>query len=390
MCLVAGYAVYNRLHSGTPEAGFDPMAMGPGQVTVAAVLSREAQEFRDYSGRLRGVEIAEVKPRIEGIIDKVHFEEGAFVKKGDLLFTIDPRPFEAEVKRAEAALRSAKAQAEYSKADFERAVPLMKDEFVTKRDYDTRRNSSHVATAGLAGAEASLRKAQLDLEYTEIRAPIDGRVGRAEITAGNLVQNMPNTPLLTTVVTYTPIYADFNMDEQTYLIYVQAGQTGNDKAKNIPVMVALAGEGAVQYKGFVKIFDNQLDPASGTVRVRAQLDNLDAALIPGMFARIRIGIPSTGPSILIVDRAIKTDQDKKVVLVVDDKNLIEQREVKLGGMVDGMRIITSGLKPGEKIVVNGLHRAMPGMPVAPAVIDMDKATQEVEAAPPQAPAAKQE
>lgn len=381
-----GYVIVTRVFmSGTP-AGAGMMGMGPMPVTTAAVLKREIQEFREYSGRLRAVEMAEIRPRVDGTIEAVHFTEGAMVKKGDPLFTIDPRPYEASLSQAEAALKSAQTQASYAKTDFQRMIPLLKDSYVAKRDYDTRRNASSVAESALASAEAAVRTAKLNLEFTHIAAPIDGRVSRAEITVGNLVQSVPNAPLLTTVVTYTPVYADFDMDEQTYLGYVQAGLTTNDKAAQIPVEIGLTGQTGALRKGFVKTFDNQMNANSGTVRVRAQLDNVDGAMVPGMFAKIRVAVPHGGASILVADRAIGTDQDRKIVMTVVKDNIVVPRVVTLGGVVDGMRIITSGLNEGEVIVVNGLQRAIPGMPVVPTSIGMDQAKLDVAVASPPAAA----
>jgi multidrug efflux system membrane fusion protein len=381
-----GYMIYTRVFMGGMPPGAGMMGMGPMPVTTAAALKREVQEFREFSGRLRAVDVAEIKPRVEGTIEAVHFTEGAMVKKGDPLFTIDPRPYEAALSQADAALKSAQTQAAFAKTDFQRMIPLLKDSYVAKRDYDTRRNAASVAESALASAEAAVRTAKLNLEFTHIVAPISGRVSRAEITAGNLVQMFPNAPLLTTVVTYTPVYADFDMDEQTYLGYVQAGLTANDKAAQIPVEIGLTGQTGALHKGFVKTFDNQMNATSGTVRVRAQLDNPDGAMIPGMFAKIRVAVPHGGASVLVADRAVGTDQDRKIVMTVGKDNVVMPRVVTLGGVVDGMRIITSGLNEGEVIIVNGLQRAIPGMPVVPTAIDMDAAKLDVAAAPPPAAA----
>ena len=383
---VVGYVVAHRIFFGGPGAGAGMMGgMGPMPVTTAAAVAREVQEFREFSGRLRAVDSAEIRPRVEGAIEAVHFTEGAFVKKGDPLFTIDPRQYEAALSRAEAALQSAQAQAGYAKTDFERMIPLLKDSYVAKRDYDARGNAARVAAAELQSAEAAVRTAKLNLEFTHIVAPIDGRVSRAEITVGNFLQMFPNAPLLTTVVAYTPIYVDFDMDEQTYLGYVQAGMTANDKAAQIAVEIMLTGDSGTFHKGFVRTFDNQMNANSGTVRVRAQLDNPDGAMIPGMFAKIRVAVPHFGPSLLVADRAIGTDQDRKIVMFVGPDNIVMPREVALGGVVEGMRIILSGLKPGDKIIVNGLQRAMPGAPVIPTEISMDQARLGESAAPPPQP-----
>ncbi len=369
--LVLGALTWRVFFVAPPAAPPAMAAMGPMPVSVAAVLSREVTEYREYSGRLQAVEQAEIHPRVDGTIDGVHFAEGAMVQKGDLLFTLDPRPFEAALKRAQADLASAKAQANYTQKDYERVEALLKDEFVAKRDYDTRRNAAHVAVAELAAAEAAVSTAKLNLDYTQIRAPISGRVSRAEITVGNVVQTMPSVPLLTTIVSDKPIYVDFAMDEPTYLNYVRAGQTAPDQAQNIPVQVSLAGESNATQLGKVKTFDNQLNTNSGTIRVRALLDNAEGKLVPGMYALVRIAVPHEGASLLVTDRAINTDQNRKFVYVVGADNIAAYRPVELGGVVDGLRIIKAGLQAGEKIVVNGLQRAQPGAPVLPADVPMD-------------------
>ena len=362
---------WRLLPTGSAEPPQAFAGMGPATVSVAPVLSRQVTEQRDYSGRLQAVEQAEIKPRVEGTIDTVHFTEGALVQKGDLLFTLDPRPFEAAVKRAEAMLASAQAQAGFTQKDFQRVAALGRDDVVTRRDIDARRNAANVAQADVAAAEAALRTAKLDLDYTQIKAPISGRASRAEMTAGNLVQTMTGAPLLTTIVSVDPIYVDFSMDEPTYLEYVRAGMTAPDKAQTIAVDVTLAGDGKTVYHGKVKLFDNQIKVDSGTIRVRAVLGNPEGKLVPGMYALARIAVPSQGETLLVTDRAISTDQDKKYVLVVGPDNVANYRPVQLGGTADGLRIVKDGLKAGEKIVVNGVQMAIPGMPVTPLEVAMD-------------------
>ncbi len=384
--VAVGAVAWRLLLVGAPEPPPAFAGMGPANVSVAPVLSRQVTEQRDYSGRLQAVEQAEIKPRVEGTIEQVHFTEGAMVQKGDLLFTLDPRPFEAAVKRAEAMLASAQAQAGFTQKDFQRVAALGKDDVVTRRDIDARRNAANVAQADVAAAEAALRTARLDLDYTQIKAPISGRASRAEMTAGNLVQTMTGAPLLTTIVSVDPIYVDFAMDEPTYLGYVRAGMTAPDKAQTIAVDVTLAGDDKTIYHGKVKLFDNQIKADSGTIRVRAVLDNADGKLVPGMYALARIAVPSQGETLLVTDRAISTDQDKKYVLVVGADNVANYRPVQLGGTAGGLRIVKDGLKAGEKIIVNGVQMAMPGMPVAPQEVAMDApppAAQQQQAAAPE-------
>lgn len=384
LALVAA-VVWRGFFAAGPAAPPNMMAMGPMPVSVAAVLSRDVTEYREYSGRLQAVEQADIHARVDGTIDAVHFTDGAMVQKGDLLFTLDQRPFLAALKKAEAELASAKAQAEFAKKDYQRVAALMKDDFVTRRDFDARRNSVSTAEAALSAAEAAVRTAKLNFDYTEIRAPISGRISRAEVTVGNVVQTMPAVVLLTTIVSSNPIYVDFAMDEPTYLAYVRAGQTTPEKAQEIPVQISLAGETGATHAGKVKSFDNQINMASGTIRVRALLDNPDGKLVPGMYALVKIAVPREGQALLIADRAVNTDQDRKFVYVVGADNMATYRPVQLGGIVDGLRIIKSGLQAGEKIIVNGLQRAHPGAPVVPAEVPMDAPPEPPQAQAPPAP-----
>jgi membrane fusion protein, multidrug efflux system len=373
LALVLGGVIVWRVFFAVGAAAPPNMAaMGPMPVSVAAVVSRDVTEFREFSGRLHAVEQAVISPRVDGSIQAIHFTEGSAVKQGDLLFTIDPRPFEAALSRAEAALASAKAQVEFSKRDYQRIEALKRDDVVARRDVDTRRNADQVAAADYSAAEAALRTARLNLDYTQIRAPISGRVSRAEVTVGNVVQTAPSTTVLTSIVSADPIYADFDMDEPTYLTYVRSGLTQSDKAQTIAIEVTLSGDKNTIFKGQVKSFDNQLNAASGTIRVRGVLQNSDGLLIPGMYALVKIKVPSQGPATLIAERAINTDQNKKFVYVVDAENKASYRPIELGGEIaGGLRIVRSGLAAGEKIVVNGLQRAQPGAIVQPVDVAMD-------------------
>jgi multidrug efflux system membrane fusion protein len=359
LCLVAAYFFYTRMM--TPPSGMTGMPGGEMQappVAAAEVIVRKVQLWQEFSGRLMAMESAEIRPRVSGTIEKVHFEEGQIVEKGDPLFTIDPRTYQA-------ALQSAQAQATLAEAEFERAKSLVADKALPQREYDSRKNAVEMA-------RAELTRAKLDMEYTSVKAPISGRVSRAEITVGNLVDAGGMAPVLTRIVSDRPIYADFDIDEQTFLRYLQSVASDQEKLKNIPVMLGLSGSDTMPYQGHVQSFDNQLDVMSGTIRVRAVFANEDGDLIPGLFARVRMGSPAETEVILITDRAVGTDQNKKFVLVIGEGGATERREIKLGGMSDGFRIIESGLKPGEKIIVSGLQRVMmPGQPVAPEIVPMD-------------------
>ncbi len=370
-----GYA-YTRLtpHKG-PGGPPDMAAMGgmPGggpPVSVAEVMEREVQIWDEFSGRLVAVDQAEIRPRVSGTIESTHFQDGTVVNKGNLLFTIDQRPFQAELDRAQAALASAQAQAALARSDFDRAERLFKEKAIAQRDYDQRRNDRNVAEANLKSAQAAVVTAQLNLDYTLIRAPIAGRVSRPEITVGNLVEAGPNAPVLTRVISSAPIYADFEIAEDKYIRYAQAG-VGNSTKAEIPVTLGLATETNTPHTGRIQSFDNQLNIASGTIRARAIFDNADGVLVPGLFARIRLGGTAAQKAVLITDRAVGTDQDKRFVYVIDEKGAAQYREVSLGVLADGLRIVTSGLKPGEKIIVNGLQRVQPGAPVTPEMVPMD-------------------
>jgi len=355
-----GGLLYMRFLMAPPNMGPPAGAMPVG---VAEVVVRKVQMWHEFSGRLVAVESAEIRPRVSGTIDKVHFEEGQIVKKGDPLFTIDPRPYQA-------ALQSAEARATLADAQLERAKSLLADKAFSQREYDERKNAAEVA-------KADLTRARLDMDYSVINAPISGRVGRAEITVGNLVDAGGMAPVLTRIVTDRPIYADFDIDETTFLAYMQSAGGDAEKLKNIPVLVGLSGEEGAPHKGIVQSFDNQLDTRSGTLRVRAVFANEDGTLIPGLFARIRLGSVAERESVLVSDRAIGTDQNQKFVFVVGAQNKPEKRIIKLDGMADdGLRIVSDGLKPGDKIIITDMQKLllMPGMPVDPQDAPMEQGT----------------
>lgn len=358
LVVVIGYFIYMRTMgggAGGQMAGMPhDMAM---PVSVAEVTEREIQEWSEFSGRLVAVDQVEIRPRVSGTIDSIHFADGDYVKKGAVLFTIDPRPYEA-------AYQAASARAILTETELRRAERLLADKAVPQRDFDQRKNDARIA-------RADLTRAKLDLGYTKILAPIEGRVSRAEITVGNLVDAGGNAPILTTVVSNRPIYADFEIDEKTYLRYTRGANGESQAVSQIPVTMNLATEIGAPHIGRIESFDNQLNPASGTIRVRAIFENTDGALVPGLFARIKLGSPTQTRALLITDRAVGTDQSKKFVLVVGNDNKVEYREVKLGAMADGLRVVQSGLKAGEKIVVNGLQRARPGSAVMPEMVPMD-------------------
>ncbi|MEA3112371.1 MAG: rane fusion protein multidrug efflux system [Caballeronia sp.] len=359
--VVAGIGTFTAMHGfgrgdlpvNGAEAAVKPSAPAM-EVDVAMVVSKTITDYQNYSGRLEAVDKVEIRPLVPGTIVAVHFADGALVKKGDALFTIDPRPYVAAVDQAAAQLAAAQARNGYTSTDAARAERLLADNAIAKRDYDEKQNASHEAAANLKAAQAALETAKINLTYTQITAPVSGRVSRAEMTVGNIVSTGSSAPLLTTLVSVSPIYASFDVDEQTYLRYLS-----RDSRASVPVSLGLANEEGFSREGKVASVDNQLNTGSGTIRVRARFDNADASLVPGLYARIKVGGGTPHPAVLIDDAAIGTDQDKKFVMVVDADNRVQYREVTPGTLSEGMRVIVKGLQPGERIVVNGLQRVRP-------------------------------
>jgi multidrug efflux system membrane fusion protein len=335
------------------------------EVDVATVITKSITDYQDYSGRLEAVDKVDVRPLVPGTIVAVHFKDGALVKKGDPLFTIDPRPYIAEVDRTTAQVAAAQARTGYTSTDAARAERLLADNAIAKRDYDEKQNAAREAAANLKAAQAAVEAAKINLSYTSIVAPVSGRVSRAEMTIGNIVSTGASAPLLTTLVSVSPIYASFDVDEQTYLRYLS-----HDSGAHVPVFLGLANEAGFSRSGGVASVDNRLDTNSGTIRVRARFDNADGSLLPGLYARIKVGGGSPHPAVLIDDAAIGTDQDKKFVMVVDKDNRAQYREVTLGTQTEGLRVIVKGLAPNERIVVNGLQRVRPNDAVKPNTVAM--------------------
>jgi multidrug efflux system membrane fusion protein len=316
------------------------------------------------------VERVEIRSRVAGAVKSVHFREGSLVKQGDLLITIDPDPYAAEVARVEAQAGAAQARLSLTKNDYERGRQLWDSRTVSERDLDQRLNGQREAEANLRAAQAALDVARLNLSYTEVRAPVSGRVGKLEITAGNLVAAGPGAPVLTTLVSVDPIYASFNADEEVVTRALKSLGSDGDIGR-IPVEMSTATTNGTPLRGRLQLIDNQVDARSGTVRVRAVFNNPDGSLIPGQFARVRMGQAASTPALLVNERAIGTDQNKKFVMLVGEGNKAVYREVKLGTAVDELRIVTTGLNQGDQIVVNGLQRVRPGVLLAPERVGMD-------------------
>ncbi|MET0381790.1 MAG: efflux RND transporter periplasmic adaptor subunit [Burkholderiaceae bacterium] len=361
-----------------PAAATAPAAAAPQAtpVSVATVVQSNVATWDEFSGRLEAVERVDIRPRVAGTVERVHFREGALVKAGDLLITIDPAPYQADVDRAQAQVVAAQAHLNFARSEFERSKRLLDEHAIAQREFDERSNAQNEADANLRAAQAQLQTARLSLGYTQVKAPVSGRVGKLEITTGNLVAAGPGAPVLTTLVSVSPIYAGFDADEQIVtraLRELPGGAGARGLVEKIPVEMGTSRDADTPIKGHLQLVDNQVDAKSGTVRVRAVFDNADGALIPGQFARLRMGQAKSDPALLINERAVGTDQNKKFVMVVGGDDKVAYREVTLGANVDGLRIVTSGLKANERVVVNGLQRVRPGALVAPQAVPMNVA-----------------
>jgi len=370
--IVAALASVVMLESGPAKATPSP-AVQAMPVSVAKVEQSDVATWNEFSGRLEAVERVDIRSRVAGTVQAVHFREGALVKAGDLLLTIDPAPYQADVDRAEAQVLAAQARLTNAKANYTRSKQLLEDHAISQREYDDALNAQSEADANLRAAQAQAQSAKLSLGYTQVRAPVSGRVGKLEITTGNLVAAGPGAPVLTTLVSVSPIYASFDADEQVVaraLRELPPGASARAQIDKIPVQMGTVADAATPIAGHLQLVDNQVDARSGTVRVRAVFDNADGSLMPGQFAHLRMGQVKADPALLINERAVGTDQSKKFVMVVGADDKAQYREVTLGANVDGLRIVTSGLKPGERIVVNGLQRVRPGALVAPQLVAM--------------------
>jgi membrane fusion protein, multidrug efflux system len=372
--LAAATAVFFGLHTepaGAAAPAAAPVAM---PVSVATVAASEVAAWDEFSGRLEAVDRVELRSRAAGIVQAVHFREGAMVQKGDLLFSIDPAPYAAEVERAEAQVVAARSRVLHASTEHQRAQRLWDERAIAQREFDERSNALREAQANERAALAARQSAQLNLDYTQVRAPISGRIGRIEITAGNLVAAGPGAPVLTTLVSVSPIYASFDADEQVMVRALKSlpgGSSARAQLERIPVQMGTAASTDLPFNGKLQLVDNQVDAGSGTIRVRAVFDNKDGQLIPGQFARLRMGQPKNASALLINERAVGTDQNKRFVMVVGADNKAAWREVTLGANVNGLRVVNSGLQAGERVVVNGLQRVRPGTLVQPQAVAMD-------------------
>lgn len=360
-----GAYTFHSLHA-SGEVAAPRTALPPVAVAVRTLAPEKVRVWSDFSGRLHAVESAAIRPQVGGRITEVRLEDGQTVKTGDVLFVIDPRPYQAAVDRAKANLATARANATFAKIEFDRAVGLIRTGAIAQRVYDERANANRVASAAMEAAQAELQRAELDLGYAYVRAPISGRASRVELTVGNLVEPGPNAPLLTTIVANDSVYADFDVDEQTYLRSVRDVAAGRAEERLIPVELSLEGDGSNRiYRGHIYSFDNRLDVTTGTIRARAKFDNEDGSLVPGMYVTVRLADPAERDALLIPERAIGFDQSKKFVYVVGADDKVAYRAVELGDSVQAQRIVLKGVAPGERVIVDGVQHVRPDMVVAP-------------------------
>ncbi|WP_335977896.1 efflux RND transporter periplasmic adaptor subunit [Acinetobacter calcoaceticus] len=357
------------LHKNADAKAAPTTAQQAATVDISNVISKTITDWQEYSGRLEAIDQVDIRPQVSGKLIAVHFKDGSLVRKGDLLFTIDPRPFEAELNRAKAQLASAEAQVTYTATNLSRIQRLIQSNAVSRQELDLAENDARSASANLQAARAAVQSAHLNLEYTRITAPVSGRISRAEVTVGNVVSAGNGAQVLTSLVSVSRLYASFDVDEQTYLKYI----SNQRNSTQVPVYMGLANETGFSREGTINSIDNNLDTTSGTIRVRATFDNPNGVLLPGLYARIRLGGGQPRSAILISPTAIGVDQDKRFVVVVDAKNQTAYREVKLGTQQDGLQIINSGLQAGDRVVVNGLQRIRPGDPVTPHLVPMPNA-----------------
>ncbi len=348
------------------RASTPPAAAAGVPVSVGLIKPQSVHPFAEFSGRINAVDYAQIKPQVAGRITEIRFRDGQHVNAGDILFVIDPRPYQAAVDKAQADLQTAIHNAKYAKAERDRGSQLVKNSDLSQETFDQRTNADEVAQTAIASAQAVLESAQINLDYAYVKAPISGRVSRAEITLGNLVGSTTTAPqLLTSIVSDNGVYADFEVDEQTYLNAVHNyGQTQDDEQK-IPIDVVARGDDSNVTRGHILSFDNRIDTGSGTIRARARFANADGRLIPGMYVSVRMGGGMLDDALLVPESAIGNDQSKRFVFVVGDGDKAEYRAVQLGPQVDGNRVILTGLKSGDRVILDHLQRLAPGALVVP-------------------------
>jgi multidrug efflux system membrane fusion protein len=373
---IAVIVLIGALAAACTKTSAQPGSPPPPKVSVAEVTAREVTEWDEFTARLEAVNTVEVRPRVSGFVSAVRFEQGALVRRGELLFQIDPRPFQAEVDRLRAEVARARATTQRAASELKRADRLAAENAMSHEEHERRAGFAQESDAQVAAVEAALRSAELNLEFTRVVAPISGRVGRAIVTEGNLVSSGPGeATLLTTVVSLDPIYASFDADEQTFLKYgdlAREGKRASARQSGLGIRMALASDPDFAREGKMIFLDNQIDPATGTIRGRAIFSNADGSLTPGLFVRLRVPGSAAYSGVLIQDRAVGTDLDKRFTFVVGADGTIQYRTVTLGPIVDGLRVVRTGLSPGDRVVVNGLQRVRPGMKVEPVMVAMQQ------------------
>lgn len=347
-------------------------------VSAADVVVKSISQWDSFNGRIEAVESVQLRPRVSGYIEKVNYTDGQEVKKGEVLFTIDDRTYRAALEQAQATLARAKTQASLARSEASRTDKLINSNVVSREEWEQRRSAATQAQADIQAAQAAVDAAQLNLDFTKVTAPIDGRASRALITSGNLVTAGDSASVLTTVVSQKTVYVYFDVDESTYLHYQHLARSGQGAASNhlaLPVEIGLVGEDGYPHQGKVDFLDNQLTPSTGTIRMRALLDNSQRQFIPGLFARVRLPGSAEFQATLIDDKAVLTDQDRKYVYIVDKEGKAQRRDIKPGRLAAGLRIVQQGLNPGDKVIVEGLQKVfMPGMPVNAKTVAMTAST----------------
>ena len=375
---VPGVMLLSALLVGCDEGVAQNAAPQAPVVSAADVVVKSISQWDSFNGRIEAVESVQLRPRVSGYIDKVNYADGQEVKKGEVLFTIDDRTYRAALEQAQATLARAKTQASLARSEANRTDKLVNTNLVSREEWEQRRAAATQAQADIRAAQAAVDAAQLNLDFTKVTAPIDGRASRALITSGNLVTAGDSASVLTTLVSQKTVYVYFDVDESTYLHYQSLARSGQGASSNhlaLPVEIGLVGEEGYPHQGKVDFLDNQLTPSTGTIRMRALLDNAQRQFTPGLFARVRLPGSAEFNATLIDDKAVLTDQDRKYVYVVDKEGKAQRRDITPGRLADGLRIVQQGLKPGDKVIVDGLQKVfMPGMPVNAKTVAMTAST----------------
>ena len=375
---VPGVMLLSALLVGCDEGVAQNAAPQAPVVSAADVVVKSISQWDSFNGRIEAVESVQLRPRVSGYIDKVNYADGQEVKKGEVLFTIDDRTYRAALEQAQATLARAKTQASLARSEANRTDKLVNTNLVSREEWEQRRAAATQAQADIRAAQAAVDAAQLNLDFTKVTAPIDGRASRALITSGNLVTAGDSASVLTTLVSQKTVYVYFDVDESTYLHYQSLARSGQGASSNhlaLPVEIGLVGEEGYPHQGKVDFLDNQLTPSTGTIRMRALLDNAQRQFTPGLFARVRLPGSAEFNATLIDDKAVLTDQDRKYVYVVDKEGKAQRRDITPGRLADGLRFVQQGLKPGDRVIVDGLQKVfMPGMPVNAKTVAMTAST----------------